>query len=76
MLVADTNGLVHAAGDSASHDRLEAGVDESRRQETVWHTTRGILHEFLGITTHPGSVIGLRPSGAAPDGSFAIAPGS
>ena len=54
MLVVDTNVLVYAAdSDSLFHEKCSAWLERQRGRPDAWHTTWGILYEFLRVTTHP-----------------------
>ena len=54
MFVVDTNVLVYAANEDADGHGVCRGLVESWCNQTgVWHTTWGILYEFLRVVTHP-----------------------
>jgi len=53
-VVVDTNILVYAAdAHSPFHQRCRAWLEERRQKAEAWHTTWGIVYEFLRVTTHP-----------------------
>lgn len=69
MFVVDTNALVFAAERSfPEHARCRTLVAEWRASAASWHTTWGILYEFLRVTTHPR--VFRRPWAAADAWSF------
>lgn len=54
MFVVDTNVLIYAAdADAPEHTVCRRHVERWRAQTTPWHTTWGVLYEFLRVVTHP-----------------------
>lgn len=54
MFVVDTNILIYAANeDFAEHKQCKDLVEGWCRQRRIWHTTWGIVYEFIRVVTHP-----------------------
>jgi toxin-antitoxin system PIN domain toxin len=54
MVVLDTNVLVDAVnGQSPFHWACRERVDRLHQGQMPWHTTWGVIYEFLRVATHP-----------------------
>ena len=54
MFVVDTNVFVEAANNrSPRHAECHAAVERWRGQPGPWHTTWGVIYEFMRVVTHP-----------------------